>query len=313
MKKCPFCTKEINSSNGRHIYRCCKTLSDKIQIKFLYIKYNFPEISKREILQQKYENELKSLPDIKKDYGIDYKSILFLLDYYKIKRRTKQEGCKIIAQPKREKTLLNLYGVSHNLQKESPFYKEKQNTLKDKYGVINIFQTEFVKDIIKDKWYNGGIREKRAKAMKERYGYVNAFENRKILIKALKNSVGNKSKLCESVKNKLIQNGFEIESEFLIKEKNKLYFYDIKLNNYLIEVNGDFWHANPSIYKKNDYIKFPNNEALLVSEIWKKDKIKKNIAIKNNFYYIVVWEKDINQNIDNVIINIINNVKGKMK
>ena len=37
------------------------------------------------------------------------------------------------------------------------------------------------------------------------------------------------------------------------------YFYDIKLlyTNIIIEINGDFYHANPAYYKHNDSYTYP--------------------------------------------------------
>lgn len=311
IKYCPFCKDKFNSTHGMHIYHCCTDASlTKEQIRFLYIKYNFPELCIKNTIEKLYVTEFKSLPDISKMYNIDYKSILFLLTYFNITKRTSSDSCKIIAKPKREFTMLSRYGVKHNLQKDSPFFENRNNTIMKKYGVSNIFKDSDVKSAIKDKWYNGDTKNKRSKTMLDRHGYVNAFDNKTILIRALKNSSGKNSKLNILMINKLKLLGLSVESEFLIKENNKMYFYDIKINNTLIEINGDYWHGNPEIYKSSDYIKFPKNYPIKVSTLWKKDKIKKDIAINNNFKYIVVWEKDIRRNVDNVISNIMDKLKG---
>jgi G:T-mismatch repair DNA endonuclease (very short patch repair protein) len=62
--------------------------------------------------------------------------------------------------------------------------------------------------------------------------------------------------------------------------------------NILIEVNGDFWHANPKIYKAKDILPHPNKEVL-AETLWKKDKKKNILAIKNGFQVLTLWELDI--------------------
>ena len=98
---CPFCEKVVGKDP--HIYFCVKKSSqDKSEIKFLFLKKNFPELSDMTNVEKIYES--KSLPDIKKEYGIDFKSFIFLLDYFEIKRRNISESSKLISQHKYKKT-----------------------------------------------------------------------------------------------------------------------------------------------------------------------------------------------------------------
>src|ERR1035437_8977723 len=90
MKKCPYCPKEITAGSA-HIYSCGnKKYPDKTKeiIKKEFVELNFSHISNKQNLILEYETNLQSLPDLKKTYGIDFKSIIFLLDFYKIKKRT---------------------------------------------------------------------------------------------------------------------------------------------------------------------------------------------------------------------------------
>ena len=302
MRKCPFCKNSIKLHDGNHVYRCNTnaTLS-KLEIRFLFIQYNFPEISNRNVLENIYVKELNGLPDIRSKYGIDFRAIMFLLEYHNIPKRTASESVLKIAKPRREKTMMERYGVKHNLQKDSPFYEIRNETVRRKYGVNNVFQSKEVKDIIRDKWYNGDTKEKRAKTMLEHYGYVNAFEDRDILVKALRKSFGAGSGLNDKVKNKLKDDDIEFEDEFLIKCNGRMYFYDIKIDNLLVEVNGDFWHANPCRYSSEDYVPLPNCDDVQAKDLWEKDKIKKQIALDSGYNYVVVWETDINKDINSVI------------
>lgn len=73
------------------------------------------------------------------------------------------------------------------------------------------------------------------------------------------------------------------------------FFYDFLITNekLIIEVNGDYWHANPEIYKQNDILHFPNNVYKTANEIWEKDKIKKELANFNGYKLIYIWEKEL--------------------
>jgi len=81
------------------------------------------------------------------------------------------------------------------------------------------------------------------------------------------------------------------ENEYVISGNNWIYkldFYD-KESKKAIEFNGDFWHANPQIYKDidiNPYLK------LTAKEIWEFDNNRiKNIKTKINDI-IIIWESE---------------------
>lgn len=65
---------------------------------------------------------------------------------------------------------------------------------------------------------------------------------------------------------------------------------DIIINDYVcIEFFGDYFHANPKIYKSNFLIKKKNK---LAGEIWEEDAKRIALIEKNGFVVIVVWEHD---------------------
>jgi G:T-mismatch repair DNA endonuclease (very short patch repair protein) len=61
----------------------------------------------------------------------------------------------------------------------------------------------------------------------------------------------------------------------------------------LIEVQGDYWHANPEIYSFSDSIYFPGKVEECVRDIWEKDRKKREIAEGHGYRVVYVWEKDI--------------------
>lgn len=75
-------------------------------------------------------------------------------------------------------------------------------------------------------------------------------------------------------------------------------FYD-KVNNLIIEVNGDFWHANPSIFAPDSFNQFANSTA---NEIW-EEEARVNSAIVNKFgcTIFIIWESEWKQDKQNVI------------
>lgn len=78
------------------------------------------------------------------------------------------------------------------------------------------------------------------------------------------------------------------------------YFYDISLDNKIVEYNGDYWHCNPSKYKATDKVK-RNNTLVAVSEVWQKDKKKIETAENLGYTVMIVWEADFKKNRKEVI------------
>ena len=60
----------------------------------------------------------------------------------------------------------------------------------------------------------------------------------------------------------------------------------------IIEFFGNFWHANPSIYSKNDII----HKDITAKDIWLKDKERINFLKKSGYDVYIVWEKDYKDN-----------------
>lgn len=84
---------------------------------------------------------------------------------------------------------------------------------------------------------------------------------------------------------------------FLRKNNKEIYFYDLYLRKndkkIIIQFHGDFWHANPEIYKEHYFHPIIKKTA---KDIWKKDIIKQQLVLKNNIKYYVVWQNEYNKN-----------------
>ena len=83
--------------------------------------------------------------------------------------------------------------------------------------------------------------------------------------------------------------------------------------NLIIEINGDYWHCNPLIYKETDIITYPNNIKKCAKAIWKKDKVKQNYITNKKYELLIVWENEINENKHNLSDFFKNKLDEKIK
>lgn len=209
-----------------------------------------------------------------------------------------------------------------NLKSSRDLYVE---TCKIKYNCTNVSQVKFVK-------------KKKIQSAINKYGCENVFQSDEIKEKS-KETLYNKYGVTHvtqletyNANNGKISKPHKIISDFLksqnIKHKNEIIFSkfnniynkiyspradivieDIKL---IIEINGDLWHANPKLFKKNDFIKtWGGNQT--AAEIWEKDRIKK--AHMEDFGYKVyyIWQNDIQKNLDLVQKDLLREIKKNKK
>ena len=71
----------------------------------------------------------------------------------------------------------------------------------------------------------------------------------------------------------------------------------------IIECYGDYWHANPELYKNNSTI-----YRTPVELIWERDNLKKQLFLEHGYKFIYFWEHELISDIDRIkhkILNII--------
>lgn len=430
MRKCPFCYKTVG--NDPHIYGCkIRTTNDKIEIKYLFISENFPFLSNKDNIVDRYVKNNNSLTDIRKEFGIDFKSIMFLLDYFKISKRSISESALIISNIKYKKTCMERYGVD-NVSKSKDIKEKKKKTFLENYGVDNIWKSEEFKVFSIENRHLWVISPEKEKERSEKqkisfkkfmdsmtpeeykkyFDRTDAYKNWKDKLSDEEYKSHNKSlgiiskkwwdglsddeykKICEYRKNVWINKNDEYKKEWgertssiwknktseeklKIKEKYKTsiskYWSNIPIgdirrmsisNSYkkfidelsdeqksawflrscfisklesrfqevlnslnikyqnqffvnrksydfkildtmiLIEIQGDFWHANPKIYESNDIINHPGKK-IKANEIWIKDHKKKENANKYGYKVIYFWEDEMNSMNDIDLSNLI--------
>ena len=306
---CPFCGCELKKGNCHH--SCDKKISflenlniDDLKIKYVDEEYSIKDMT--EYLNEKNKDILFSnIPDsfvrrIVKQY---------LSSYYRDVKSSTNTGKK---KEKYENTMLDRFGCKHNFEKNCESRKKWEKRLFEEEGITNVFQRESVKEKILttllDKY--GSIDD--IKKMRGFYCTKEGFQEKYgedweyhwyIHLEKFQNSFSGQNynglnKKCYDILNKY---NLEFEKEFTILKNNNeygkgyYYFYDIKISNLLIELNGTYWHCDPRKYNSTDIVKFPNNTFKKVQDIWDKDKDKINHAIQNGFYIETIWEDDFSE------------------
>lgn len=293
-KKCKYYEEpKIDESNFNFICECGKKFEKKTQLKGhiakckTHLKFvkDIKEKITPEILYEMYVDKKMSALKIAKTLNYPYigaGQIIGLLKDLNIKTRTSKEAANSkITRELYKQTCLEKYGDINALGKNSPIYKKRNETVKEKYGVDNVFAANTVKNTIK-------------KTMIDRYGVENPIH-----MPGRKFNNGNRSKIHIKVEELLDELKIKYKSEDTrnLFEKDgysprpDIIIDDLKV---VIEINGDYWHGNPEKYKANDLIcKWGGN--VLVKDIWEKDKQRKEQIESFGYNVITLWESFINK------------------
>jgi very-short-patch-repair endonuclease len=258
-------------------------------------------------LEEYYVTKQYSLPMFRKEFGWDHKTTIFLLQYFKIQMRTAKEAHQL-SDNKRKNTLVKKYGVD-NISKSDTHKEKKKRTFLEHYGIDNIWKCpkyyEWLESYMLENY--GHKRLGFAVWTKKQYSdnakktwETYTPEYRENLIKRITKNLmsGCNSGLESQINECLIQLGVNFERNLWIG-RNQYDFY-IKNYNLILEIQGDFWHANPLKYTSNDILMFPATSGIKAVDIWKKDEVKKQKAINHGYNIDYIWENEIKQ-VENVI------------
>lgn len=113
-----------------------------------------------------------------------------------------------------------------------------------------------------------------------------AKKKKKLQAKAKKmsNKMTSPEKLFEKMLKEL---GVEYELQKVVE--SKIFDFYIPSKNMIVEVDGDYWHANPMIYESKDLNKIQARNV-------RNDQYKEILAKGNGFLLERVWEYDLNNN-----------------
>lgn len=293
---CPFCGKEMHRCGIHHIYICKdnESISDKNEIRLKYLKFNFGEDIDKNIIQD--YNNLYSLPMLNEKYGIDNKSILFILELNKINIRSISESANKISIKKYKSTCLQKYGVE-NISQSEIIKKKKEDTFQNHYGVDNIWKlSDYNKRCAE--LHPDTHQKHMEKLHKGRDDYFKTVSKEVLEERSSKhyetlvnNGIFN-SKLELRLCNVFEDLNISYTRQYHIKGYIHPYDFHLCDTKILIEVNGDFWHANPIIYNENDVVKLPGRPTK-AKDIWSNDQKHITKANDNGYKVISIWENDI--------------------
>ncbi len=320
---CPFCGEQVLRGNQFHVKKCFDIWLE-----------NQDKTALKEKLFNEYVINEKSINSLSSEFNLSYGNVEKLLSMFEIKKRTiSEQALTKYNKEKVEKTNIERYGEPHNFCKNHPSRKKWEKRLLEEEGITNVFQRESVISQIKEtminKYGEEGVYYNRVKGSTleywidklgeeegikkfneinynkgktgrkeywiDKYGEeegIKKWYNR--IYKFNKTSLKAKSSLNILFENILKDNNIEYQDEFVIKNGFSFYAYDFKIKNVLFELNGDFWHCNPKIYKPNDIVNYPQGN-IKAKEKWESDKRKKEYAEKFGYKVVTVWESDIKQ------------------
>jgi G:T-mismatch repair DNA endonuclease (very short patch repair protein) len=304
---CPFNKTEIKYFPNYIATQSKKFKLSPSELKFQVLKFNFPHLISKEILKELYINKKYSLPMFYKEFGWSYNNTLFLLNYFNIQiRNIKDVGS--LYHDKRKSTMVDKYGVD-NISKLQECKEKKKKTFIENYGVDNIWKSpkyyEWLDSYMLENYGHKRLgfavwtKQQRSDNAKKRWETFTPEYREQLIKQIIKNLMsGCNSGLESQITECLTQLGVNFERNFYIN-RNQYDFY-IKNYNLILEIQGDFWHANPNIYKSDDVLMFPNTDGVKASDLWKKDEIKKKKAIDSGYNIDYIWENEIRKS-ENVI------------
>lgn len=274
-----------NKARGKFLR---KVLTKEVLYEFIVIQ-NLPSNYIRKQLSKKISIGVAAIIKISKEYGIPTNGI-------------KEQNSRRDIQKRRQETFFTKYGSEFPLSKSSPFFNKRNETVKSKYGVDNVFQLDHVK-------------QKSVETMMERYGVANT-----VFLDSFKRNNGTFSFQHKMVENFLEEEGIIFDSEygkkgcpfkkfnkFLNKEYSPIVDIHIPNKMLIIEIYGDVWHANPKKYKDDDWIETWRGK-LQAKDIREFDKFRREQLESFGYRVLEIWGSDVMKNFDDVKKIIINYV-----
>lgn len=270
---CPVCSKQLG--NVPHFSKCNPDKLSNEEVKEWVFQFNFGPFIKENghIIKKLYLDEQRSIQEIAQTYNLPYGRIQKILAALGIHRRGISDAANTTrSRQKYKDTCLHKYGAENALSKNTESYHKRNSTVECKYGVKNVRQSKIIKEKINN-------------TMLARYGRLRISKLprfQKNLPNKLEARISAALTLCD------------ISHTFSYYIKRRQFDFHITHTKIVIEIQGDFWHANPTYYKSTDHIKFLNG-LKSVQSIWDDDAAKKETAESYGYTVITLWEADINK------------------
>ncbi len=90
-----------------------------------------------------------------------------------------------------------------------------------------------------------------------------------------------------------------------LKIGSKWFYPDVKIDNSIfVEFYGNYWHANPKLFKSSDIV----HHGLIAKQIWKKDEERIKFLRDNKFKIFIVWQDEYQENKGKTIQSLIDDL-----
>lgn len=162
-------------------------------------------------------------------------------------------------------------------------------------GMLGKYQSEEAKkkmSIARIKYFNNKqIRKKLSLTMKKLWLF-SEFAQKRFKIFSIK---PNKPEIFLTVfLNELLPNEYKYvgDGEFILAGKCPD-FINVNGQKKIIELFGDYWHANPKYYSAGDLIHFSGNNLIKAEDIWRKNKDRINLFKQYGYQTLIVWESGL--------------------
>ena len=166
----------------------------------------------------------------------------------------------------------------------------KVETIKFLPSDLRMIETEKIIDLASQRSHFKDIANIIGRGFKQTENILNKLNIEYVRIRPVISSTGKEPKTEAFVRKLLDKINIQYEQWSRLEINSKWEFdFMIKNSNILLEVQGDYWHCNPRVYKDG-----PINEWQKYSR--RRDYMKRKYAKNKNYKLIYVWEKDINEN-----------------
>lgn len=193
-----------------------------------------------------------------------------------------------VTRDKFKKTCIAKFGAENPLSFGTISFEKRNKTVLDKYGVKNVFQDETIKNKIKQKIIDiyGVDNPTKINGVRKNVGNTSFLHRvvEKWLIEKGFNFESEREEKKLVMYNEHLKRVYKPRPDIIIPNLNLI-----------IEIYGDRWHANPSKYKKADLI-FTWSGELTAEQIWEKNKIREKHLNNCGFKVFVLWGYDIKNN-----------------
>jgi G:T-mismatch repair DNA endonuclease (very short patch repair protein) len=313
--RCIFCNKEFNSSNHLKIHINRHHNIDELTNEVNYLK-------SCGIINDSVFDDVKNMylsgytiNDLKEKHGISFSRYIELIG---IKRTNSESKKTKIYEDRFKKTNLDRYGVENPSQDFSVKQKKKNTFLKN-FGYENNFCNIQIHKLALSNIDYTKVADTTKKNLAIKYGenITNVAQLDNVRLKISNTNKLKISKLSEDERRKMTEiarsnvkyvSSQEVRIQSILNLLNITYtangflfsynFDFIFKNKKIIEVQGDFWHANPNKYKENDILL----DGLSVKDVWDKDKRKKKLLELKGYEVYYLWENEINNMTDEELI-----------